>query len=235
MSKHIKIGDEEFFQDYLNIESDSLHIKYPRTYHLPYSPGSTNDDKFLESDEQFIGKEVVVTLKMDGENCNMTHDKIWARSVDSRDHVSRNWVQNMWNVMKYDIPEDMRICGESLYAKHAIYYTELPSFFMCFNIWQNGESLSWDDTVEMCELFGIEHVPVLYRGIYDKKIIQEVATSKETIFGGEREGVVVRLPGTIKFSDWKASSGKYVRAGHVQPNVGHWFSKPVVPNIMIYK
>ena len=28
-------------------------IKYPRTYHLPYSPTMTPDDKRLESDEQF--------------------------------------------------------------------------------------------------------------------------------------------------------------------------------------
>ncbi|MCK9429121.1 MAG: hypothetical protein M0R17_03800 [Candidatus Omnitrophica bacterium] len=44
-------------------------LKYFRTYHLPYSPGTTNDDKKLVDDSDFVGKEVVITAKMDGENC----------------------------------------------------------------------------------------------------------------------------------------------------------------------
>ena len=43
-------------------------IKYPRTYHLPYSQSKTDDDKTLPNDDQFKGMEVVVTIKMDGED-----------------------------------------------------------------------------------------------------------------------------------------------------------------------
>ena len=43
-------------------------VKYPRTYHLPYSKGYTSDDKVLTSDNQFQTMDVVVTEKMDGEN-----------------------------------------------------------------------------------------------------------------------------------------------------------------------
>lgn len=42
-------------------------IKYPRTYHLPTSPGVTDDDRVLESYAGFEGQEIVVTEKMDGE------------------------------------------------------------------------------------------------------------------------------------------------------------------------
>jgi hypothetical protein len=169
-------------------------LRYPRTYHLRISPGSTNDDKKLVSEEHLIGKEVLITLKLDGESCSMTYDKIWARSLDSRDHVSRNWVQSLWNTLKYDIPPDLRICGESLYAKHAIYYTELPSYFICFNIWRGDECLSWEETVEWCSLLDLHMVPVLYRGVYDEKLIVELATDKTLIYGGEREGIVGRFP-----------------------------------------
>lgn len=44
------------------------YIKYPRTYHLPWS-NLLKDDRILEDDENFKNKEVIVTLKMDGENC----------------------------------------------------------------------------------------------------------------------------------------------------------------------
>lgn len=31
----------------------NTYIKYPRTFHLPYSPNATDDDKKLKSDEHF--------------------------------------------------------------------------------------------------------------------------------------------------------------------------------------
>ena len=49
-------------------------VKYPRTYHLPWSEGRTDDDKVLSDDSQFIGKYVVVTEKMDGENTTIYSD-----------------------------------------------------------------------------------------------------------------------------------------------------------------
>ena len=60
----------------------SDYVKYPRTYHLPWSR-PTSDDKKLVDDSQFYGKHLVVTLKMDGENTSMYEDKIHARSIDS--------------------------------------------------------------------------------------------------------------------------------------------------------
>lgn len=47
----------------------SRYVKYPRTYHLPWSPGATDDDRIIKSADVFKDKEVVVTVKMDGENC----------------------------------------------------------------------------------------------------------------------------------------------------------------------
>ena len=58
-------------------------MKYPRTYHLPFSPGSTKDDKKLSDDwfEKYRGKEVVFTEKLDGENTMMNKQDIYARST----------------------------------------------------------------------------------------------------------------------------------------------------------
>lgn len=44
------------------------YVKYPRTYHIPDSAG-TKDDKTLKDYSIFEGKNVIVSLKMDGENC----------------------------------------------------------------------------------------------------------------------------------------------------------------------
>lgn len=71
------------------------HTKYPRTPHLPWSEGATSDDVFLNNCSHFEGKEVVVTEKLDGECTSMYHDKIHARSIDSRNHPSSHYSQNL--------------------------------------------------------------------------------------------------------------------------------------------
>jgi hypothetical protein len=38
-------------------------VKYPRTYHSPWSPGATSDDRILPNMENFIGRRVIVTEK----------------------------------------------------------------------------------------------------------------------------------------------------------------------------
>jgi len=45
-----------------------MKIKYPRSWHLHYSEKSTSDDKKHSSDDHFLGKEVIASLKLDGEN-----------------------------------------------------------------------------------------------------------------------------------------------------------------------
>ena len=48
----------------------SKYVKYPRTFHLPWSPGADDkNERVMLDTSQFIGKQVVVTEKMDGECC----------------------------------------------------------------------------------------------------------------------------------------------------------------------
>lgn len=47
----------------------SEYVKYPRTHHVPWSDGMNEDDKMIESMNSFTGCRVIVTEKLDGENC----------------------------------------------------------------------------------------------------------------------------------------------------------------------
>lgn len=208
-----------------------MKMKYPRTFHLPWSRSLTDDDKILQNTDHFIGKEVIVTEKCDGENTNMYNDHIHARSIDSKDHESRHWVKQLHAQIKTNIPDNWRLCGENLYALHSISYEELPSYFLLFSIWnEQNICLSWDETVEWANLLGLETVPVLYRGIYDEEKIKECYT-KVSKLGGEQEGYVVRLSDSFRYEDFKFSVAKFVRKNHVQTD-GFWMNKTVVPNKM---
>jgi len=108
--------------------------KYPRTTHLPWSEGGSDDDRILRSTEHFRNKIVVVTEKMDGENTTMYSQHIHARSLDSKHHPSRDWVKNFWQQIRFNIPEGYRICGENMYGTHSIHYNNLKSYFLGFSI-----------------------------------------------------------------------------------------------------
>lgn len=206
-----------------------MRIKYPRTPHLPFSPGATKDDRILEHLDCFEQQEIVITEKMDGENITMYSDGWHARSIDSRFHPSRTWLANLHGNISYLIPTNYRICGEYLYARHSIEYDNLPSYFMVFSVWdENNNALSWDDTVKFCHELQLETVPVLWRGKFNEKILKQIAQKLDT---SKHEGFVVRVTSTFKFTDFQRCVAKWVRPNHVQTDE-HWMHSKVITNKM---
>lgn len=202
-------------------------VKYPRTMHLPFSPGCSSDDKVLTSVEHLEGGDVVVTLKMDGENTSLYRAGYHARSLDSRHHPSQDWLKRFHATFAHEIPETWRICGENLYARHSLAYDSLPSYFMGFSVWnEQNVALGWDDTLEFFELLGIVPVPVLYRGPFDEAVLRKLAKNLDT---RTQEGFVVRRTGPIAYEAFSQSVAKWVRPGHVQTDE-HWMHKAVTPN-----
>lgn len=178
----------------------------------------------------FTGLEVVMTEKMDGENTTMYRDHVHARSLDSAHHPSRAWVKQIHGQICHDIPEGWRVCGENLYAKHSIGYEALPSYFMVFSIWDDqNRCLSWDETVEWCALLDLETAPVIYRGLWDEKKINQAWKEYRKSGQPDREGYVVRCAGQFDFKDFGKCVAKYVRKDHVQ-TTEHWMNQEVIPN-----
>ena len=200
--------------------------KYPRTRHAPWSRSKTDDDKVHPTMKQFEGQHVIVTEKMDGENTTMYSDNIHARSIDSRNHPSRNWVKQLHGEIAHMIPEGMRVCGENMYAKHSIAYDDLSSFFLVFNIWDGDLCLSWKDTLEWCELLGLDHVRVLYNDTYDEEAVRSLWTPNDA---DDIEGYVIRFSGEVRRSEFSDKFAKFVRKGHVQTDE-HWMFKEVESN-----
>ena len=201
-----------------------MYIKYPRTYHLPWSEGIANDDKVMSNINQFIGQRVIVTEKVDGENTTMYNNHIHARSIDSKNHISRDWVKGFWNHIRYSIHEDIRICGENLYAKHSIHYTNLPSYFLGFSVWKSDLCLDWDFSQQLFEILNITSVPLLYDGIYDEKLIK-------SLYNDNMEGYVIRIADEFHYDTFSKNVGKFVRKNHVQTD-GHWMNTSIVKNLL---
>jgi hypothetical protein len=201
-------------------------VKYPRTYHLPGSPGGTRDDRFIRDTEMFRGKRVIITEKRDGENTTLYNDYVHARSLDSGGHPTRHWMQNYHSKFGWCIPGGWRVCGENLWAKHAILYTQLGSFFEAFSIWDQGNMcLGWDSSLEWFELLDVPHVPVLYDGLWNDELIERFVPSDVAT----QEGFVVRLAEGFHYSRFRFSVAKWVRENHVQ-TTHNWKRQKIVRN-----
>lgn len=203
-----------------------MKVKYPRTMHLPNSPGRGHDDKVLTTVEHFVGKKVVILEKMDGENTTIYPDgTCHARSLDSKNHPSRNWVKGFASGIGPGLGKGLRLCGENMYGQHSIQNNNLESFFYGFSIWDEDSCYSWDTTLEWFENLGVTPVRELYRGPFDMRVIEELAKSINT---KEVEGFVLRVADGFKYDDFSKSVAKWVRPGHVQSDE-HW-TKNWVPN-----
>ncbi len=201
------------------LELFTSYVKYPRTMHLPWSPGVTDDDKIMPDLSNFEGKVVIVTEKMDGENTTMYRDHIHARSIDSKGGEDRAWVKQFWSSFAHEIPDGWRICGENLWAEHSIHYKDLKSFFYGFSIWNEmNVCLNYDETLDWMYLLGITPMPTLYRGVWDEKKIRAL---EKDLKWEKNEGYIVRVYEAFPYSAFKKSVAKFVRKGHVQ-TTKHW-------------
>lgn len=205
----------------------TTYKKYPRTPHLPWSPGASADDVWTEPEEHFAGEQIVITEKMDGENTTLYADHLHARSIDSKHHPSRSWVKGLHQQIAHQIPAGWRICGENLFAKHSIGYETLPSYFMVFSIWdEHNRCLSWDETIEWCALLGLELVPTLFEGLWNKQLVHDFDAALNL---EHQEGYVVRTRQGFSYEDFGAHIAKWVRSNHVQTDQ-HWMYQEVIPN-----
>lgn len=221
--------------------------KYSRTFHFPFSPGATNDDKIATSMNSLIGVPIVITEKMDGSNTSLELEGCFARThAGAPTHASFDLLKALHASIKYKISDDIQLFGEWCYAVHSIPYNELPGYFLLFNVAvypksrSNDKShtdgrvwYSWDMVELWAEDIGVPTVPVLFKGIVEsEKELKDLVESlmiQPSACGGIREGVVVRFAGSFKELEFPSHVMKCVRANHVQTS-DHWKDQEIIKN-----
>ena len=202
--------------------------KYSRTYHLPWSKGTTSDDRFIETTKHLIGVPIVIEIKLDGSNISFTKGGVYGRS--HADYTRNAWDNEMWNIhtqIKNNLTDELYIFAENLFAIHSIIYTELTSYVYIFGVRDGDIWLSWDEVEIYASILNIPTAPVLFTGVVNseaelKEITESYATGSP-ILGGEREGIVVRVADAFNDKDFKHKVAKIVRPNHVKTaDTQHW-------------
>ena len=194
-------------------------IKHPRTYHLPWSPGATSDDKILPSVEQFKDKEIVITEKRDGECTTLYPDGyLHARSVLGNGYPWQSHVKKLWSERSYLLPEGWRVVGENMTATHSISYEKFfpIEIFALFD--ESNVLCSWETLERYSALLQIPLVPTLFRGFWDKRHLLKFHENLNT---EKQEGYVVRVSEEFHYLNYHLFVGKWVRKDHIKTDK-HW-------------
>ena len=201
--------------------------KYGRTYHFPFSPGTTSDDRIAKSMDKLLCREIVITEKLDGENCGIIKDGVYARSHAA--FTTSSWsreVRILHERIGRDLPEDFTLFGENMEGIHSIEYALLESYYYLFGVRDNERWYSWREVEETAFILDLPTVPVLFRGQVESekelKDLVESLVSLESRLGGKTEGCVARVADSFNEKYFSTHVLKWVRKNHVQTSDTHW-------------
>jgi hypothetical protein len=212
-----------------------VSAKYPRSFHLPWSPGGTSDDKRLPDVSPLVGVELVITEKCDGSNLTYTRRNVFSRSHSGPPgHPSFDLAKATHARIGHQLSEGLSLFCEFCYAVHSIEYQALPDYSLVFGARDDeaGVWWDWDMVAAQARDVGLPTVPVLFRGVVGSARELEALTTElasvPSALGGLREGVVVRRAGEFSDREFSRSLAKWVRKGHVQTDE-HWLHQAIRP------
>ena len=215
----------------------AISQKYGRTYHYPFSPGTTSDDRIKHDYWEQLQNipNIIHTEKLDGENNCLSKYGVFARSHAAP--TTSAWTESIrryWQLVKNDLGE-LEIFLENLYAIHSIEYQNLEHHFYVFGIREQDQWLSWEETKFYADMLGLPVVPeITVTGTPVNKIAFEseilaLADSKGTFEPFDAydarpttiEGIVTRNADNYRITEFSNNVFKYVRKGHVKTDQ-HW-------------
>ncbi len=216
----------------------SFSRKYGRTYHYPFSPGTTNDDRinhnYWNDINQLSG--LVHTEKLDGENTCLNQYGIFSRShAAPTRHPWANYLKEKWSLIKRELGE-LEIFGENVYAIHSIEYLSLESHFFVFAIRERDAWLSWEEVKFYAQVLDFHTVPELSdsditnhtQESFEEEVLsivkqpstfQSIDTNSQAPCS--MEGLVSRNQEAFPIEAFKENVFKYVRKDHVKTDQ-HW-------------
>lgn len=225
--------------------SDSPFFKFPSTPHLLFaSEDVSRSDKLLseEKKELLLSNPITIEEKIDGANLGISFSRSGDILLQNRGQYLLAPYLGQWEKLPawldiyqdrlFDVLEDRYILfGEWCYARHSIYYTALPNWFVAFDIYDMREKkfFSVQRRNEMVERMGLEVVPLIKHGRFAVSDIP-LLLRKSKYSDSLCEGLYFRFD----VDGWLNVRAKYVRGSFSQTIERHWTNGPLQKNRIAY-
>jgi hypothetical protein len=246
--------------------------KYPRTPHIEGSGLQPGDDLDAVSFAALAGRRLVVEEKMDGANSAIGFTPDGRLLLQSRGHyltggprerqfdLLKQWANRYAGALWGMLGERYVLYGEWLYARHTIFYTDLPHYFLEFDALDTTSGVFLSTPARRTLLHGapfVRSVRVLHEGMVASAAALTALIGQSAFISGssaERLGKVAKARGldpeqALRESDLSGlmeglyikveeecavvERYKYVRAGFLQTvfdSDSHWTDRPLIPN-----
>lgn len=219
----------------IKVEEVMDFFRFPHTPHLSWlGTGHPRDDKLLAETEihELLSGDVVVEEKVDGANLgiSITSDgrpKLQNRgqylSPPFQGQFSRlsSWLPIHEHSLSASLRPSMILFGEWCTAKHSLDYTNLPDWFIGFDIYDRAEDKFWstrkrDDFLEEA---GLSPIARVFEGKVTLPKLREILMTQESHYrDGGLEGLIIRK----ESGDWLEAKAKLVHPGFTQSIDEHW-------------
>ena len=179
-----------------------------------------------------IGRDIVITEKLDGSNVLLHQGQVYARSTAGGPAASHPWLaMTRKHHAHKTMPHGWRwllLYGEDLYGVHSIEYDPMPErqtlrIFASAHV--RGWFHSWEQTKDLARQLRISTVPELFTGVvHSPESLTETLLEmhrQSSALGGQREGLIVRNAGQFRIDELHLNVCKSVRPDHVQTEE-HW-------------
>lgn len=247
-------------------------IKYPRTKHIKGSNIQHGDEDLKQiSFNEIKNKYLVIEEKIDGANVAVSFSNQKELLLQSRGHyLTGGYREHHYNLFKqwanihsealFKILNTRYIMyGEWMYAKHAIYYDNLPHYFLEFDIYdkETNKFLDTETRHKMLKNSPVVSVPVLGSGFFNcmEDILKYLGKSnyitKDYFKHLEQDAIKLKLDPNQVFKQSDCSMlmeglyikveengevllrAKYVRNTYsqsIQDSNIHWLNRVIIPN-----
>ncbi len=246
--------------------------KYPRTPHIEGSRLQPGDEDLTQIPfAALAGQYLVVEEKLDGANAAICFDPNGVLLLQSRGHylaggprerhfdLFKRWANAHARALWQILGDRYVLYGEWLYAKHTVFYDQLPHYFLEFDVLDthHGTFLSTERRRELLRCAPTTPVPVLHEGtvasseqllallgpsLYisrdwrdslrqtcEAHALDYARALSETDSGSGMEGLYIK----VEQGGVVRERFKYVRASFlaaVLSSESHWLDRPIVPN-----
>jgi hypothetical protein len=171
-------------------------IKYPRTPHLRGSKLQDGDHDLEQVDfASLSGGALVWEEKVDGANAAFSFSAQGAPQLQSRGHylqggaregqfsLFKAWVETHQDAFRRVIAARYIVFGEWCYAKHTVFYDQLPHYFLEFDVLDRdtGRFLSTPARRRLLDGLPIVPVPVVHKGAVPVKGTKREASGIRTL------------------------------------------------------
>ena len=206
--------------------------KYPRTPHWPWSATIHADDRVHQSPERFVGRDVVVTEKLDGSLVCLHRGDVFLRSMDAPSSAPWLAMVRKHHAWKLAAAPDLAIYGEDLYGIHSIEYAPMAEadtfrvFGVRARIGGRDRFVDWEGVEAAAAQRDLPVVPVVFRGSFPSvdavtAFFESEIQRPSRVGGPDCEGFVLRDADAFEADQFSRAVVKYVRPNHVQTD-RHW-------------